>query len=138
MNPAAHPTSTLPATPLAPATPVVSTTPADLIPPRDLLRREIDRAGSEARLAAAVGCSQVAINKAKRAASVSPWMALRLEAATGVSRQHWRPDLWPADGVPSAPPEPAVPSTRAHPGRIARFRRACEAQLAFPLDGVRP
>ncbi|MGO4816296.1 hypothetical protein AB4156_43075, partial [Cupriavidus sp. 2MCAB6] len=63
---------------------------------------------------------------------------LRLEAATGVSRQHWRPDLWPADGVPSAPPEPAVPSTRAHPGRIARFRRACEAQLAFPLDGVRP
>ncbi|GAU86008.1 hypothetical protein [Bosea sp. BIWAKO-01] len=126
MNSATHPTSILP------ATPVVS------IPPRNLLRREIDRAGSEARLAAAAGCSQVAINKAKRAASVSPWMALRLEVATGVPRQHWRPDLWPADGVPSAPLEPAAPCARSHPGRIARFRRACETQLAFSLEGVRP
>lgn len=109
--------------------------PAALLTPAELLRREIDRAGSEARLAAAAGCSQVAINKAKRAPSVSPWMALRLEAATGVPRQHWRPDLWPADGVAHIAPEPAP--ARPHPGRSARFRRECAAQLIFPLEGAR-
>lgn len=127
-------------TPVAPAVPAVPAAPAALLTPAALLRREIERAGSEARLAAAAGCSQVAINKAKRAPSVSPWMALRLEVATGVPRQHWRPDLWPADGVPHALPEPApiAPGAPVHPGRNGRFRKPpCAAQLTFPLDGVR-
>lgn len=143
MNSAAHLTSTHPATSVAPATPVVSATPGAALTPPELLRREIHRAGSEARLATAAGCSQVAINKAKRAGSVSPWMALRLEAATGVPRQHWRPDLWPENGAPGETPEQALPERAApwppHHARIAGFRKpACLAQLAFPLDRRHP
>ncbi|WP_043232788.1 hypothetical protein [Bosea sp. LC85] len=149
MTSAAHLTSihsatpVAPATPGAPATPVDSATPGAALTPPELLRREIQRAGSEARLATAAGCSQVAINKAKRAASVSPWMALRLEAATGVPRQHWRPDLWPGNGVPGETPEQALPERAApwppQPARIARFRKpVCVTQLAFPLDRRHP
>jgi DNA-binding transcriptional regulator YdaS (Cro superfamily) len=63
---------------------------------RELLTDAIKQAGSEAKLAAAVGRSQVAINKAKRAGRVSAEMAVLLERATSVGRHRWRPDLWPS------------------------------------------
>lgn len=61
------------------------------------IERAIDLAGSEAKLAAKVGCSQVAINKAKHRGSVSAEMALSIERATGgvVTASELRPDLWP-------------------------------------------
>ena len=52
---------------------------------------------SESKLAAAAGCSQVAINKAKKAKRVSAEMAVRIEQATDGKIPRWRlrPDLWP-------------------------------------------
>lgn len=67
---------------------------------RSLLISAIQDAGSEAKLAAKAGCSQVAINKAKKAGRVSPAMAVMLERATSHGRHVWRPDLWPV-AVPS-------------------------------------
>lgn len=60
-----------------------------------LLIRAIKDSGSEAKLAERVGCSQAAINKAKRSPRVSAEMAIKLEEAVGISRSDWRPDLWP-------------------------------------------
>ena len=53
-------------------------------------------AGSESKLAAATGYSQVAINKARRRGSVSPAMALAVHRFTGgaVPASALRPDLW--------------------------------------------
>jgi DNA-binding transcriptional regulator YdaS (Cro superfamily) len=66
--------------------------------------RAIRIAGSQCKLAAATGYSQVAINKAKRRGSVSPEMALAVHRFTGgaVPASALRPDLWarPQD-VPS-------------------------------------
>jgi len=60
-----------------------------------LIIRAIEIAGSEAKLAALVGYSQAAINKAKRVGRVSAEMAVCLERAVKIPRQQWRPDLWP-------------------------------------------
>src|ERR1700722_17504493 len=53
-------------------------------------------AGSESKLAAATGYSQVAINKARRRGSGSPAMALAVDRFTGggVPASALRPDLW--------------------------------------------
>jgi DNA-binding transcriptional regulator YdaS (Cro superfamily) len=58
--------------------------------------RAIRLAGSEAKLAAAIGCSQVAINKARRRGTVSPQMALAVHrfSAGAVPASALRPDLW--------------------------------------------
>jgi DNA-binding transcriptional regulator YdaS (Cro superfamily) len=58
--------------------------------------RAIRIAGSQCKLAAATGYSQVAINKAKRRGSVSPEMALAVHRFTGgeVPASALRPDLW--------------------------------------------
>ena len=55
--------------------------------------------GSEAKLAKAVGCSQPAINKAKRTARVSAKLAAGIDAATSgqISKSLLRPDLWPLE-----------------------------------------
>jgi DNA-binding transcriptional regulator YdaS (Cro superfamily) len=60
------------------------------------LARAIRLAGSESKLAAATGYSQVAINKARRRGAVSPEMALAVHRATGgaVPASALRPDLW--------------------------------------------
>jgi DNA-binding transcriptional regulator YdaS (Cro superfamily) len=57
--------------------------------------------GSEVKLAAAIGVSQTAINKAKRRARVSAEMAVAIERASGgvVSRSEFRPDLWSENGA---------------------------------------
>ena len=58
--------------------------------------RAIRIAGSECKLAAATGFSQVAVNKAKRRGCVSPKMALAVHRFTGgaVPASALRPDLW--------------------------------------------
>jgi len=58
--------------------------------------RAIRFAGSECKLAAATGFSQVAVNKAKRRGCVSPKMALAVHRFTGgaVPASALRPDLW--------------------------------------------
>lgn len=61
------------------------------------LERAIELAGSEAKLGAGIGFSQVAINKAKRrGGSVSAEMALKIDHFLhgGVSASELRPDLW--------------------------------------------
>lgn len=60
-----------------------------------LILEAIRLAKTETRLAELAGCSQAAINKAKKAGRVSPAMALRLEKAVGIPRHVWRPDFWP-------------------------------------------
>jgi DNA-binding transcriptional regulator YdaS (Cro superfamily) len=58
--------------------------------------RAIRLAGSEGKLAAATGYSQVAINKARRRGAVSPAMALAVHRFTSgaVPASALRPDLW--------------------------------------------
>ncbi len=58
--------------------------------------RAIRIAGSECKLAAAIGYSQVAVNKARRRGSVSPRMALAVHRFTcgAVPACALRPDLW--------------------------------------------
>jgi DNA-binding transcriptional regulator YdaS (Cro superfamily) len=60
------------------------------------LESAIRIAGSEAKLAAAIGYSQVAINKARRRGAVSPRMALAVHRFTdgAVPASALRPDLW--------------------------------------------
>jgi DNA-binding transcriptional regulator YdaS (Cro superfamily) len=77
--------------------------------------RAIRIAGSQCKLAAATGYSQVAINKAKRRGSISPKMALAVHRFTGgvVPASALRPDLWarPQDvPIADAPVMPAPES----------------------------
>jgi DNA-binding transcriptional regulator YdaS (Cro superfamily) len=71
------------------------------------IEQAIDIAGgSEAKLGAEIGFSQVAVNKAKRAGRASPRMALAIHRFTDgkVPASAIRPDMWarPED-VPPAP-----------------------------------
>ena len=70
------------------------------------ISRAIALAGSEARLGAATGFSQAAINKAKRRGTTSAEMALAIHRFTAgaVSAAELRPDLWPSDAAASRPP----------------------------------
>jgi DNA-binding transcriptional regulator YdaS (Cro superfamily) len=80
--------------------------------------RAIRIAGSQCKLAAATGYSQVAINKARRRGAVSPAMALAVHRFTGgaVPASALRPDLWTR---PQDVPLPAAPEAmgRAPMGR---------------------
>ena len=64
--------------------------------PAAALDRAIRIAGSQCKLAAATGYSQVAIAKARRRGTVSPAMALAVHRFTGgaVPASALRPDLW--------------------------------------------
>lgn len=79
----------------------------------------ISHFGSEAKLAAAAGVSQPAINKAKRAGRVSAVLAVKIETATEgkISRWQLRPDLWDApvtsDGPNATQSDPSPPSAGA-------------------------
>ena len=66
-------------------------------PTKSPLERAIAKAGSEAKLASLIGCSQVAINKAKHRGKVSAEMAVKIEVALDgyVTRHDLRPDLFP-------------------------------------------
>jgi DNA-binding transcriptional regulator YdaS (Cro superfamily) len=80
--------------------------------------RAIRIAGSQCKLAAATGYSQVAINKAKRRGSVSPKMALAVHRFTGgvVPASALRPDLW------ARPRDVPVTDAPIMPARKARGR----------------
>jgi DNA-binding transcriptional regulator YdaS (Cro superfamily) len=77
--------------------------------PAAALDRAIRIAGSQCKLAAATGYSQVAIAKARRRGTVSPAMALAIHRFTGgtVPASALRPDLWarPQDVPLRAEPE---------------------------------
>jgi DNA-binding transcriptional regulator YdaS (Cro superfamily) len=92
--------------------------------PATAFERAIRIAGSQCKLAAAIGCSQVAVAKAKRRGAVSPAMALAVHRFTAgaVSASALRPDLWarPQD-VPAAAPRIA-PRARSRKARGARER----------------
>lgn len=63
-----------------------------------LIDRAIEIAGSQPRLAEISGLSQQFISKLKRGErGVTAETAVKLEAATGISRSEWRPDLWPVN-----------------------------------------
>ena len=68
-----------------------------------LIEQAIAMYGTEAKLAAAVGCSQPAINIAKRRGGVGAEMAIAIHRATDGRVAKWklRPDLWtPSDSTP--------------------------------------
>lgn len=69
--------------------------------------RAIKIAGSEAKLAEAVGCSQPAINKAKRRGKTSAALAIAIETAVGgqVTRAELCPEIFgiQAEGAASCP-----------------------------------
>src|ERR1700681_4621870 len=81
--------------------------------PTAAFERAIRIAGSQCKLAAATGYSQVAINKAKRRGSVSPQMALAVHRFTGGAgpASALPPDLWarPQDVPLVDEPMPCVP-----------------------------
>ena len=65
------------------------------------LERAIQKAGSEAKLAAKIGYSQAAVNKAKHGINpIAAEMAVKIELALDgyVSRHELRPDLFPWGG----------------------------------------
>jgi len=70
------------------------------------IEQAIAIAGSEAKLAEAIGFTQAGINKAKNSGRAGPEMALAIHHFTNgiVSAASIRPDLWQSDGaVPTAP-----------------------------------
>jgi len=67
------------------------------------IERAIEVAGSESKLGALAGYSQVAINKAKRRGYVTAAMAVAIERATGVARNELCPEIF---DVPVATPQP--------------------------------
>ena len=64
------------------------------------IKRAIQLAGgSEAKLGAAIGFSQVAVNKARHRGRVSPAMAVAIDAFSNgsIPKSMMRPDLWPPE-----------------------------------------
>ena len=67
------------------------------------LERAVSIAGSETKLAEAIGTRQQYVNRAKRKRLCPAEWVLPIERATGVSRHDLRPDLYPReDTVPAA------------------------------------
>jgi DNA-binding transcriptional regulator YdaS (Cro superfamily) len=62
------------------------------------MRKAVKAAGSETKLAARIGFSQVAVNKAVRRGRVSAEMAVAIDLAQldGVTKESLRPDLFGA------------------------------------------
>lgn len=70
------------------------------------VKKAIRLAGSEDKLAALIGYTQPAINKAKRKRLCSPSMAVAIDKALApaVTKSELRPDLWP----PASPQQQMV------------------------------
>ena len=71
---------------------------------RSLIEAAIRDRGSEAKLASACGVTQAAIWKAKKVGRCSPRLALKIEAACGISRRLLCPDIFGSAVQPE--PEP--------------------------------
>jgi len=63
---------------------------------RTLLAAAVKCAGSQSKLAADAGVSQVTIHKALKNGRVTAELAVKLERASQIPRHLWRPDMWPA------------------------------------------
>jgi DNA-binding transcriptional regulator YdaS (Cro superfamily) len=75
---------------------------------RDHVQHAVELAGSQKKLAEALGCSQQAISKLlNEATSISAEMAIRIDRATGgkVAAHTLRPDLFLAPSPASTPRE---------------------------------
>lgn len=59
------------------------------------LHKAVVAAGSQAALAAQIGCSQQHVSRMLQSGRVTAEYVLRIEAATGVPRWELRPDLYP-------------------------------------------
>lgn len=71
------------------------------ITPYEALMQAVERAGSQSALARIVGASHTAVWKWIQSSKRLPGeYVLAVEAATGVSRHHLRPDLYPLDMAP--------------------------------------
>jgi DNA-binding transcriptional regulator YdaS (Cro superfamily) len=68
---------------------------------RDLLQAAINKAGSQAKLGKAVGCTQNAIFQAKKRGAVTAEMAVAIEKATDgeIRKEQLRPDLFAQDSA---------------------------------------
>lgn len=62
------------------------------------LKEAIKAAGSQTKLAAAIGKTQGHVSNWLRRNYVPPEMVLPIEGATGISRHDLRPDLYPREG----------------------------------------
>lgn len=66
--------------------------------PAQALDAAIKEAGSQLKLASAIGCTQTAVYKwVKGAGGCSGKFALRIERATGISRHDLAPEFYPTD-----------------------------------------
>lgn len=66
---------------------------------RDLIQAAITKAGSQAKLGKAIGCTQNAVFQAKKRGSVTGEMAVAIERATGIPKEQLRPDLFAQDSA---------------------------------------
>lgn len=79
------------------------------ITPFEALKKAVETAGSQSALARICSVSQTAVWKWLQSAKRLPAEnVLRVEAATGVSRHHLRPDIYPADMPLPVAGEPAI------------------------------
>jgi len=67
-----------------------------------VIAKAIALAGGQKKLASACGVSQAAVSKWHLGGTVSAENALKIEAATGISRSRLRPDLWGTDSAHAA------------------------------------
>lgn len=64
---------------------------------KEALKAAIDEAGSQTKLASAIGKTQGHVSNWLRRGKVPPEMVLPIESVTGVSRHDLRPDLYPCE-----------------------------------------
>lgn len=73
--------------------------------PLAALRRAVDCLGSQAAMARLVGVAQPSVWRwLERGKPLPAEHVLKVEDATGISRHDLRPDLYPRDPAPAAPP----------------------------------
>lgn len=70
--------------------------------PFEALCTAVDRAGGQSALARVCGVSQTAVWKWLQTRRLPPIHVLAVETATGISRHHLRPDIYPPE-IPAAP-----------------------------------
>ncbi|MBB3953418.1 transcriptional regulator [Novosphingobium sediminicola] len=70
--------------------------------PFEALQAALNKAGSQSALARICGVSQPTVWKWLQTRRLPPIHVLAVETATGISRHHLRPDIYPAE-IPAAP-----------------------------------
>lgn len=70
--------------------------------PFEALNAAVDRVGGQSAMARVCGVSQTAVWKWLQTRRLPPHYVLAVETATGISRHHLRPDIYPPE-LPTAP-----------------------------------